>query len=585
MLWTIFFILAVAILLAAVIIGLWLKKSKKQKGIVTPLNCLLTGCFVSAFLLFIPIYYTDLWKADFTILKALLLSLLDTIKLFTLNVDSTIVTEGVGNAPAWLSEYYSAFAFLLYVFAPIMTFGFLLSFLKNVSAHMAYIFSWRKQIYIFSELNEKSIVLASDIVKNHKKAKVLFGNVFEKNEETAFELVEQARRLGAICFKKDVTAVELNMHSKKQEIHVFLIGETEMENINQALYFIANYKTRKNTLLYLFSTSTEGELLLAGQDKGVLRVRRINEPVAMITRVLYEEGTDIFDSALPVSKTEKQITAVVVGMGNYGTEMLKALSWYCQMDGYKLQLHGFDKDELAKEKFSALCPELMTHGYDITIHDDMDIETKSFAEEIAKLKNATYVFVALGSDSENIKAAVQLRMLFERNGAKPKIHAVVYNSQVKESLSDVTNFSGQAYNIDFTGDVKTSYSEKVIMDFEVEEEALRRHLKWGKEEVFWTYEYNYRSSIASALHMYARIHCGIPGATKATEELTEEERDIIEQLEHRRWNAYMRSEGFIYSGSPSKETRNDLGKMHHNLSDFSELSEEDKRKDSQVGTK
>ena len=125
----------------------------------------------------------------------------------------------------------------------------------------------------------------------------------------------------------------------------------------------------------------------------------------------------------------------------------------------------------------------------------------------------------------------------------------------------------------------------MIIDSELEEDALRIHMKWGKEEEFWTYEYNYRSSMASAIHMKARIACKIPGADKMEKDLTEEERDIIEVLEHRRWNAYMRAEGYVFSGSKEKSSRNDLGKMHHDLVDFSSLSEEEKRKDSKVGTK
>ena len=125
----------------------------------------------------------------------------------------------------------------------------------------------------------------------------------------------------------------------------------------------------------------------------------------------------------------------------------------------------------------------------------------------------------------------------------------------------------------------------MILDSELEAEALQRHLKWGKEEEFWTYEYNYRSSIASAIHFHARIRCGIPGAGKREEELTPAERLVIETLEHRRWNAYMRAEGYIYSGSKEKSSRNDLGKMHHDLVDYASLSEEEKRKDSRVGTK
>ena len=84
--------------------------------------------------------------------------------------------------------------------------------------------------------------------------------------------------------------------------------------------------------------------------------------------------------------------------------------------------------------------------------------------------------------------------------------------------------------------------------------------------------------------MKARIACGIPGADKKEEELTEKERNIIETLEHRRWNAYMRAEGYVYSGSKDKSSRNDLAKMHHDLVDYASLSDEEKRKDSRIGT-
>ena len=84
--------------------------------------------------------------------------------------------------------------------------------------------------------------------------------------------------------------------------------------------------------------------------------------------------------------------------------------------------------------------------------------------------------------------------------------------------------------------------------------------------------------------MKARIACRIPGAEKKESDITLGERDIIEKLEHRRWNAYMRSEGYVYSGSPHESSRNDLAKMHHDLVVFDLLSEEEKRKDSSVGT-
>jgi hypothetical protein len=76
----------------------------------------------------------------------------------------------------------------------------------------------------------------------------------------------------------------------------------------------------------------------------------------------------------------------------------------------------------------------------------------------------------------------------------------------------------------------------------------------------------------------------MPGAGKAEGELTLEERDLIEVLEHRRWNAYMRSEGYVFSGSTDKASRNDMAKMHQDLVEFDRLDEVTKRKDSQVGS-
>ena len=175
-------------------------------------------------------------------------------------------------------------------------------------------------------------------------------------------------------------------------------------------------------------------------------------------------------------------------------------------------------------------------------------------------------------------------MLFERMHIHPVIQAIVHNSQQKQALQGIRNYRGQPYDIDFIGDLESCYQEKVILDSALEAEALQRHLKWGQEDEFWSYEYNYRSSIAAAIHRKARLRRGVPGADKKEAELTDAERESIETLEHRRWNAYMRAEGYVYSGSKEKSSRNDLAKMHHDLVDYASLTEEEKRKDSRVGT-
>ena len=86
------------------------------------------------------------------------------------------------------------------------------------------------------------------------------------------------------------------------------------------------------------------------------------------------------------------------------------------------------------------------------------------------------------------------------------------------------------------------------------------------------------------MHIKAKILCKINGADKKTEDLKDDEKYQIEKLEHRRWNAYMRSQGYVFSGSLKDESRNNLAKAHNKLIPFDMLSEEDKRKDSNAGT-
>ncbi len=232
-----------------------------------------------------------------------------------------------------------------------------------------------------------------------------------------------------------------------------------------------------------------------------------------------------------------------------------------------------DLDADAEEKFSSTCPELMGPEYNISIHSGMNVETSQFDKFVSELSGVTYVFVALGDDGDNISTAIQLSVLLKRLNRHPIIQAVVYDTDTNAALSEVH------YPIDFIGDLRTSYSKEVIMDLELEKIALERHLRWGKEKQFWQRDYNYKSSIASAIHRKMKQECKIPGIEKAPELRTEEELWAIRRLEHRRWNAYMRSEGYVYAGTQDPKARDDMAKMHHCLVPFEKLPLKEQVKD------
>ena len=599
--WFVCLVVSFACLVLAALLPALLKTARLMKkhkfGIF---HSLFAGVFVSTFVMFLAVHGAVGTDSFLEVARTILLSFFNSMQVFAIGCEFNVVRDSLPHCPEAIRVLYEGWASVLFFLAPIFSFGYILSLFKNLFEYVRYLRCYNRDVYVFSELNERSLVLAGDIKGKDKRAVVVFTDVFEENEESTYELIEQARKLGALCFKKDILVVDFNRHSPKKAVSFFAIGSNETENLNQSIKLIERYRNRDNTHVYVFSKRVESALLLTSVDKGAVKVRRINEVQSLIYRVLYENGNDLFESATPLPDGQKKLSAVIVGMGAHGTEMVKALAWFGQMDGFKLEINAFDKDRLAKEKFIALAPELMSDDYNgvevegeaqytITIHPGMDVSTNRFVKKFSQIKDASYVLVALGDDDINIATAVELRMYCERMGIHPVIQAIVYNSQQKRALAGIKNYKKQEYNIDFIGDLESSYTADVIIDSELEDEALAIHQQWGASEEavdqFWSYEYNYRSSMASAVHKKVREKRQIAGSNKTDAELTAEEREIIEVLEHRRWNAYMRSEGYVFSGSKDPKSRNDLGKMHHDLVDFSSLSDEDKRKDSRVATK
>jgi len=591
--WLICYIVSIVCLLGVILfcIGsireLW---GTKYKGKL--FKILFATVFLSSFVMFLPINAFESPNNFYGGVRTVFLSFFTAMQTFGMGCEYAVVKDSLVECPSYLNKFYQVWATFLFVLAPIFTFGFALSFFKNAISHIKYRVVYRnKDVYVFSGINERTVTLAQSIKenreKNDKNFVLIFTDVFETNEESNFELLGQVNKLGALTFKKDILLIDFNKHSPKKSISFFTIGEDQNENLNQTLKLIELYRERDNTDIYFFSVNTQSEMLLSNINKGKIKVRRINEVRSLINRTLFEKGGLFFDDIPTAEDGNKHISALIVGMGQHGTEMVKALSWFLQMEGYTYEINAFDRDPLAEEKFRRLAPELIPPEYNIRINSGYDVYTQSFEKAVSKLSNTTYVLVSLGDDDINIETAVSLRKCFERIGKEPVIQTIVYNTQQKKALEGVKNFKGKPYKIDFIGDLETSYSEDVAINSKLEEEALKVHMSYGcaKEDDFWSFEYNYRSSMASAIHHHAREICQIPGTLKKNEELTENERDIIERLEHRRWNAYMRSEGYIYSGSDDPSTRNDLAKMHHNLTSFESLSEEDKRKDSRVATK
>ncbi len=598
MIWTICFIIAILLPISATAY-IFVRKCRRGAGNSTSVKgffLMSASVFVCTAVLFLPMAYYSFAGESARLLQTVLISVHRTIGVFIVDAEYNFTAENMQGIASWLQPLYSSVVAVVFVLAPILTFGFILSFFKNVSAHISLLLKRSRDIYVFSELNERSLLLARDLKRNDARRAIVFCDVFDTDDERSAELISSARDIGAILFEKDILGIGFGSCMRRGLIYFFITGNDSTETVKQSLGLIKTYGERERAHLYIFSDDLTGDLLLSGIGKYKMKIRRVNETRSLIQRQLYDEPTAIFDSAIG-DGDEKLISALIVGLGGYGSEMLKTLTWYCQMNGYELCVNAFDRDRDVESRLRFECPEILSESYNgvrvpgeafykVNIHSGISVGTAEFAERIREIGRVSFVLVSLGNDNLNVECAIALRTLFERMGIKPAVRVVVHNVDLCEHLADLKNYRGQSYDLELIGDLESSYSERVILQSAVEREALHIHCDGygGSEEDFYAYEYNYRSSVASALHNRARRALGVPGADKSEEELTESETQSLMDLEHRRWNAYMRSIGYVFSGSEDPSSRNDLGKMHHNLVCFDRLTDEDKQKDRNVGS-
>ncbi len=594
-------VLSAVILLAALIISACIKKRPyRSSRLITPLRAFAAGVFVSGFVLFFPHYFTMFSQQPFAaqLWETIWVSVHHTVRLFIIDTGfEEIFSSAIANGIV----AYAIMGTILFILAPVMTAGVILSFFRNFVSYATCFIHRQRDAYIFSELNERSLAFASDLRKNHKKAILIFTDVFGGDDEESYELGERARALGALCFRTDIATLNLKFFSKSSKLYFFAIGEDERENVRQAFSLVdpkGPYANRENVQLDVFSTGVEGELLLSNLPDTKIHLRRVDDIRSLVLRNITDLGKELFERAIVTENGEKLIRALVVGAGGHGREMLKALAWCCQMAGYRIEIHAFDVNPHAEDEFTILAPELMSKEkngkdipgeshYTIVFHDGISVNDARFTRALDEIDVPTSIFVSLGDDAQAVRTAVYLRQYFrQRHMPDPLIQAIVYDNQNREVLNAAKNFKSKPYDIKFIGAREDMYSERVLLRPELEEEALETHKAYGgTEENFYhvRYDYNYRSTIATTFHRQLRRDLNIANsACKSASELTEEERDLLEITEHKRWTVYLRTEGYVYSGSDDASTRDDLAKMHHNLIPYERLSPEDKRKDSTV---
>ncbi len=610
LMWSVCLVLAIVIFIVCNALGIWrYVKSHKKRRAFSMVTLFLGVTFVSIFVMMLPFCREAFAGTGAAGFKMVLNAVRASLQAFSLDGEYLDFYAGAQMLGGGLAMGYQIFAVILYVLAPILLIGVVVSFFQNVLDAARLKTSGGKTVYVFSELNPQSLSLAKSCLdhdrRRNKKSLAVFTDVYEQSTEESAEIVAGARAIRAICFKNDILDLGVDFGKKKGEVRFFIMGSDDTENIRHAVTLMERYGGREDTFLHVLSDSEEGELIIgsAMDEEMKMDVRRINSEQLLVYSYLYDtEKNRLFDMTRTAADGKKILPIVLVGLGKYGTELLRALVWYGQLPGVRVQIHVFEKDPLAEKKFASLCPELMemNHAdmegeskYDIWFHRisdtlGMDAKTIDFDRGILSLKEVSAAFVTLGEDAKNVRIAAKLRRLFTRSlpeDESPMIRTVVFDPKKCDIVAHhpLTDFKGHAYDIGFFGDTDTVWSYDVIIQDGLDADAKARHLKWVDKTPdaqrqgtvdFYKYEFYRKSSMSSAIRSKVRRELHVPGTDKAPEERTLEEKMAIQRIEHAGWNAYMRSEGYRFAAE-----RNDLARCHHLLIPFDDLPEKEKTKD------
>ena len=575
MIWTVCFTVSLCFVIAGMALFV-----KKRKGIG-----LAAFVFAAAAVICFPVeaMRESLWFAGF-------LSVSHGIRMFFVDTGIRDITnelsrENLGN----LLVAYKVLVSALYICAPVFTVGLVIQYFSNFFGYIRLVLKYRQDIYVFSELNERSMAIAESIWEQNKKAGIVFCKSDDKDDINK-ELEENIRQINAIYTMKTLERMKFRNHKRK--ITYFAASKSDNENLNDTLKLIDRQELREseNIYVYCFSLAPEAEILIDSKEKGKLNVILFDE----VRNSVYDQ---LFRHPLYLNQENgKTINVLIAGGGRIGVEFLKAAAWCGQMNSLSLNIHLIDyTGDRLRGRLEQECPELLSgkHNYSITIQKGDIFSKDTISNWLQQIEDITYCVVALGKDDLNVKAAIMLQRHFAAKGyekipyicvkvgdtkKQEAVYGMYENGRLWEAFGENRKEWDKKiyYNIIPFGDIRTMFGKQKSTSNLLDYLARGVHISYAKpdlenkEEVkkvihdFYGRQGDRRSSIASGIHIkYKLWEMGygilkVPDVQESEKyaayrkciqsrfSFSNEEKEKMYYLEHQRWMAYVRSEGWRF---------------------------------------
>lgn len=595
MIWVICAVLSAAML--ALSVHSYLDKDGGSLRVVYVLACLFTATYIA----YIPAFLTS-----YDLLSGMVGNFVHVLRVISMDADIMefydVINAEIGNVV--VAKIYIVLLGILHVALPTISAVTAVTVLLRCFSSMQLFFanSGKKPIFIFSELNERSLQLAKSL--KEIKCDILFSN--SGNDSLNVES-DSANK----CIFKDESISELNIKIKKRkDIHFFCISENEDESLSYALQLIEKFShlsdtAQENIHIYLFSKHQDFSTFIDSSDKGMLDIQCINEYEMLVY--------DLLDKYPLFQFAKDNIHVLLHGLSYVNVVVLKAIAWCGQLSGFsmKISVAGVNIGKQVSE-LKLYAPGLFTDRYSIDFYDCEN--EKEVIDAIERnCADANYIVVSDDSDNDTINYGILLRRLFYKlskgyDRCPPVFCHIKDPSKYKIvdtlATAETNPKRKMSYDLIPFGSLSEVYSYEKLVDSALEKLAKNVHLAY--EEIFSdgeidikaairqynTFEVNKRSNRANALHIRYKLNLlGLDysdeSETRSVEMSDYYTEAAVEKLaisEHDRWMAFLETEGWtpatkedVYSYRESGISRGrhncPLLKMHPYICEYEKLKD------------
>ena len=500
------------------------------------MNC---GVYLSFLLLFLPYCYDSVnWGDPHRYIRPVLLASYKSLRMFVMGVSFDELLKIVPAKETISRAVFSLYTVALYFTAPALMVGNVLSIFRDFTGGLYLRYFCRRRIFVMSDLNPQSLALAESIAQAEEADKdwIVFCSVSTKEEKQQHTMFRE-KHINAICLKKDVC--HLKFRKKGEQITYFLIGGNETENTTLAKRLHEKLKnTPRKTAVRVFSADPITEYILdtlpygdnvvsekfeqlvteAAEKSeflpdlekdfhkllGNYSIRPVNHVELLVWDVLKGDSRKQLSEILNSGQDTVSIT--ILGMGRYGVQFLKTAVWFYQRSGTRVEFNIFDiggKNGDPMQRLKQECPGLIKNNpstedgdacYNIRFFDmdcfSFDVDEQPVAVQ-KRMERTDLVFIALGNDDADARAAKAMQTVFARIAAKAKttvpfIYAVVHDKEKAANLNaaEIAVAGAEKRRLWYVGTQSNCYTyQKLICDMEKEEkQAFRYHLEWVKNQ-------------------------------------------------------------------------------------------------------